>query len=106
MPNALYTIGGGSSATVGADATAGFPDLLALTSGLLSVPPLVATAGYKSVMSMCGVYIDSAGLPLPSGGGGKPARMRRRRIPMVLFDDADDTVIFNAALDSFGAIGD
>ena len=103
MPNALYTIGGGSSATVGADATAGFPDLLALTSGLLSVPPLVATAGYKSVMSMCGVYIDSAGLPLPSGGGGGKG-VRRRRIPMVLFDDAEDGIVINAALDSFGAI--
>jgi len=103
MPNALYTIGGGSSATVGADATAGFPDLLALTSGLLSVPPLAATAGYKSVMSMCGVYIDSAGLPLPSGGGGGKG-VRRRRIPMVLFDDAEDGIVINAALDSFGAI--
>ena len=103
MPNALYTIGGGSSATVGADATAGFPDLLALTSGLLSVPPLAATAGYKSVMSLCGVYIDSAGLPLPSGGGGGKG-VRRRRIPMVLFDDAEDGIVINAALDSFGAI--
>jgi len=102
MPNALYTIGGGSSDTVGADATAGFSDLLSLTSGLLSVPPLAATAGYKSVMSMCGVYIDSAGLPLPSGGGGKG--VRRRRIPMVLFDDAEDGIVINAALDSFGAI--
>ncbi len=53
-------------------------------------------------MSMCGVYIDSAGLPLPSGGGGKG--VRRRRIPMVLFDDAEDGIVINAALDSFGAI--